>query len=125
MDQFAVEAKQPRRVGIAQFPRTAGNQVEHGLWIAGRGRHHLEHVDGRGLMFDPLAVFAVARRQFGAALVELPLEFRDGLLGIGCRHVERRGHAPTPARGRTSSEERMCGMIPLFRAQRSIGCKTP
>ena len=26
-----------------------------------RGRHHLQHVDGRGLLFDPFAVFAVAR----------------------------------------------------------------
>ena len=28
-------------------------------------------------MFDALAEFAVARGQFGAARVELPLEFRD------------------------------------------------
>ena len=33
-------------------------------------------------MFDALAVFAVARRQFGAALAELALEFRNGSLGI-------------------------------------------
>ena len=34
-------------------------------------------------MFDALAEFAVPRRQFGTALVELALEFGDRLLGIG------------------------------------------
>ena len=62
-------------------------------------------------MFDALAEFAVARRQFGAAfvelsdaLVELPLEFHNDLLRIGCCLVEHRGHAPAPASDRTSSE---------------------
>jgi hypothetical protein len=55
-------------------------------------------------MFDALAVFAVARSQFGAALVELALEFCDGSLGIGRGSVERRGHAPAPASDRTSSK---------------------
>ena len=34
-------------------------------------------------MFDALAEFAVARRQFGAARVELPSEFRVVALQIG------------------------------------------
>jgi hypothetical protein len=55
-------------------------------------------------MFDALAEFAVARRQFGTARVELALEFRDRLLGIARRRVDRRGHAPAPASDRTSSE---------------------
>ena len=37
------------------------DQVEHWLGIARRGGHRLQDIDGRGLMFDPLAVFAVAR----------------------------------------------------------------
>jgi len=64
-------------------------------------------------MLDPLAISAVARRQFGAAFVELPSEFRDRPLGIGCRLVERRGHASAPASNRTSSGKRMCGMVLL------------
>jgi len=55
-------------------------------------------------VFDALAKFAVARGQFGAARVELPSEFRDRLLGIARRVVERRGHVPAPANDRTSSE---------------------
>ena len=43
------------------------DQIEYRLRIAGRGRHRLQHVDGRGLMLDPLAVFAVARGQCSVA----------------------------------------------------------
>jgi hypothetical protein len=71
------------------------------------------------LLFDPLAVFAVARGQFGTGLVELPFEFRVGALQIGQRVVESRGHAPASAGNRTSSETRMCGMIPLADATNS------
>jgi hypothetical protein len=59
---------------------------------------------GRGLVFERFLEIAVARGQFGTARVELPLEFRDRLLGIGRRRVERRGHAPARASDRTSSE---------------------
>ena len=62
MDQLAVEFVQCRAVGVAKIARATDDQVEHRLRIAGRGRHHLQHVDGRGLMLDPLAVFAVALR---------------------------------------------------------------
>ena len=47
-------------VGVAKFARPGDDQIEHRLWIARRGRHRLQHVDGRGLLLDPLAVFAVA-----------------------------------------------------------------
>ena len=36
------------------------DQVEHRLCIARRGGHHLQHVDGGGLLLDPLAELAVA-----------------------------------------------------------------
>ena len=45
-----------------------GDQIEHRLWIAGRGRHRLQHVDGRGLMLNPLAEFALALSQRRVAL---------------------------------------------------------
>ena len=38
---------------------------------------------GRGLVFERFLEIAVPRGQFGAALVELALEFGDRLLGIG------------------------------------------
>jgi hypothetical protein len=59
---------------------------------------------GRGLVFERFFEIARARRQFGAARVELPSEFRVVALQIGYRAVERRGHAPAPANDRTSSE---------------------
>src|ERR1700739_1301350 len=104
MDEFAIESEQASLRGVAQISRPADNQVEYRLRIARRGRHRLEHVDRGRLMFDALAEFAVPRRQFGAALVELPLEFRNRLLGIGRRRVEPRGHASAPASDRTASE---------------------
>src|ERR1700680_3608029 len=70
MDEFTIEFVQGSRRGVAQISRPADDQVEHGLRIARRGRHRLEHVDRGGLMFDALAEFAVARGQFGGALLE-------------------------------------------------------
>src|SRR5271157_2519517 len=111
MDEFTIEFEQASGRGVAQISRAADDQVEHRLRIARRGRHRLEHVDRGGLMFDALAVFAVARGQFGAAfvelsgaLVELPLKFHNDLLRISWCLVERRGHAPAPASNRTLSE---------------------
>ena len=53
MHQLAVILEQ----GTEQRHRTAASpgssdQIEHRLWIAGRGRHHLQHVDRRGLVFQ-------------------------------------------------------------------------
>jgi hypothetical protein len=47
-------------------------------------------------MVDALAEIAVARGQFGTALVELPSKFRDRLLGIG-RIVRRCCFPPSPS----------------------------
>jgi hypothetical protein len=82
MDELAIEFEQGTDRGVAQISRPAGDQVEHRLRIARRGRHRLQHVDRGGLMFDPLAVFAVARGQFGAARVEPAPEFRIVALQI-------------------------------------------
>ena len=51
----AVVFEQPARTRVAQLLRAAGDQIEHRLRIARRGRHRLQHVDGGGLMLDPLA----------------------------------------------------------------------
>src|SRR6516164_1136954 len=98
MDEFTIEFEQASPRGVAQISRSADDQVEHRLRIARRGRHRLEHIDRGGLMFDALAEFAVPRRQFGAALVELALEFRDRLLGIG-RIFRRCCFSPSPSMG--------------------------
>src|SRR5271169_3062525 len=92
MDEFTIEFVQGSAWGVAQISRPTGDQVEHRLRIARRGRHRLEHVYRGGLMFDALAEFAVARGQFAAAFVELLSEFRVVALQIGYRVVERRGH---------------------------------
>ena len=104
MDELAIKFEQGSAHGVAQFSRPADDQVEYRVRIARRGRHRLEHVDRGGLMIDALAEFAVPRRQFGTAIVELPSELRVVALQIGYRAVERRGHAPAPASDRTSSE---------------------
>jgi len=104
MDEFTIEFEQASGRGVAQVSSPADDQVEHRLRIARRGRHRLEHVGRGGLLFDTLAEIAVARRQFGAARVELPSELRVVALQIGYRVVERRGHVPAPASDRTSSE---------------------
>src|ERR1700730_2287761 len=116
MDQSPIKTAQCCRISIAQFPRTASDQVEHRLRIAGHGRHHLQHVYGGGLMCNPFAVFAVARGQFGAALVELPSELRDRPLGIGQSGLDRCGHSLAPASSRTSSGKIMRGMVLLAQA---------
>src|SRR6516225_2610814 len=98
MDEFAIEFEQASTRGVAQFSSPAGDQVEHRLRIAWRGRHRLEDVDRGGLMFDPLAERGVARGQFGAARAELPSEFRNRLLGIG-RIFRRCCFPPSPSMG--------------------------
>src|SRR6516225_8891805 len=98
MDEFTIEFEQASPRGVAQISRPADDQVKHRLRIARRGRHRLEHVDRGGLMFDALAEFALPRRQFGTALVELALEFRNRLLGIG-RIVRCCFFPPSPSMG--------------------------
>src|SRR5438132_9141737 len=112
MDEFTIEFEQGSGRGVAQISRAADDQVEHGVRITRRGRHRLEHVYGGGLMFDALAVFAVARGQFGAARVELPLEFRDGRLGVHCRLVERRAHLLAPSRSTLVRSRQMLTLMP-------------
>ena len=104
MDELAIKFEPGSAHRIAQFSLPADDQVEYGLRIARRGRHRLEHVDRGGLMIDALAEFAVPRRQFGTAIVELPSELGVVALQIGYRAVGSRGHAPAPASDRTSSE---------------------
>src|SRR6266481_2728190 len=63
-------------------------------------------------MLDALAEFAVARSQFGAARVELPLELGDGPLGIGCRLVERRSHLLAPSGSTLVRSRQMLAALP-------------
>ena len=63
-------------------------------------------------MLDALAEFAVARGQFGTAFVELPPEFRDRSLGIGCRLVERRAHLLAPSGSTLLRSRRMLRLMP-------------
>jgi hypothetical protein len=63
-------------------------------------------------MFDALAVFAVARGQFGAARVELPFEFGDSPLGIDCRLVERRAHLPASSGSTLVRSRQMLTLMP-------------
>ena len=89
-------------VAVAQVARATDDQIEHRLWIARRGRHRLQHVDGRGLMLDPLAVFAVALASASASAasrqrrVAFSPQFRVGALKFGDHVVLRRGHWPSP-----------------------------
>ena len=96
------------RPGVAQF-RACDDQIEHRLRIARRGRHRLQHVDGGGLMLDPLAVFAVAlgnsavRTASSSASVAFSDSAASSLccnvryaLRISCRVGLWRGHAFPP-----------------------------
>ena len=60
MQHIAIEQCQIGLICVTERPRSLHDQFENRLWIAGRGRHRLQHVDGGGLMLDPLAEFAVA-----------------------------------------------------------------
>jgi hypothetical protein len=82
MDQLTVEFAYRRAVPVAQVARAPDDQVEYRLRIAGRDRHHLQHIDCRGLLFNPLAISAIARSQFGATFIKLPLQISDDLLRI-------------------------------------------
>jgi hypothetical protein len=70
MDQFTIINPQTRAEAIAQFPRSRDDQIENRLGIARRAGHHLEHVDCRGLLLDPLAELAVALRQRRGAFLQ-------------------------------------------------------
>ena len=95
---------------LTQPHRLFEHRVEHRGEVAGRGIDDLQDLGGRGLPLQCLVAL-------GAALVELPLEFRVDALQIGLRVVDRRGHVLTlssrgpslarlqciPARGREQS----------------------
>jgi hypothetical protein len=93
MDEFTIEFEQANVRGVAQISRPAGDQVEHRLRIARRGRHRLEHVDRGGLVFDALAEFAVARGQFVGALLQFAeqpriLDRDHRLIGKGAHQLD-------------------------------------
>ena len=89
MDQSAIVFEQHRTRTIELCPRLAADHVEHRLWIAGRGRHRLQHLGSGGLMRGMLAVSAVARSQCRVAF--LP-QFGVGALKCSDQVVLRRGH---------------------------------
>ena len=103
-----------RAHAVAQFLRTAGDQVEHRLRIVRRARHHLQHVDRGGLLFDPLAEFAVALRPARLCVPAV----RD--MSRRCRW-----RSP-PARRKFSAVRSGCRRSRLmgcrFRAMAPIGC---
>ena len=70
IDQLTVEFEQTHTRAVAQIPRAADDQVEHGLGGIGRVRHCLQDINGRGLLFDLLAVLAIACGEFGGAFLQ-------------------------------------------------------
>ena len=62
MQHVSIEQGHRDTIRLAERTRPFGDQLEHRLCIAGGGRHDLQHVDCRCLLFDPFAVFAVALR---------------------------------------------------------------
>ena len=121
-------SNKPAAVGVAQISRPADDQVEHRLRIARRGRHRLEHVDRGGLMFDALAVFAVARGQFVGALRNSPSSraFSSAMTAWsakvrtssicrsvnGCTRCRPRSITPTTARPRAAAARQARCVLP-------------
>ena len=102
MQQLTIEFGQSCPGRVTEFQRPAGYQLEHRLCIARRTRHHLQHVDGRGLLFDAFAVFAVAPSKFGGAFLQFAIRLGTAdsdhrLLGEGPQQLHlRRGKIPWP-----------------------------
>ena len=106
---------------VQQRTGLPADQVEHRLRVAGRGRHRLQHIEGRRLMRDPLCVVIISCRQ------------RDPQRGdfgskIGDRSVASRGHVPPPAgSGRAVAvgqfTGRLCAARPFSKANDGwLGC---
>jgi len=90
VDAFPVQGMQNSECSAAQLQSLVEHGIEHRREVAGRGIDHLQHLGGGGLSLQRFVAL-------GAAFVELPLEFRVGPLKIGCRVVDRRGHALIPS----------------------------
>lgn len=79
---FAVEGEQ---IAVGRFPRrrcSFQHRVEHRLEVAGRGIDDAEHLGGSGLLSARFV-------ELGGARDDLPLEFRNGLMGGGHRVIDR------------------------------------
>ena len=71
MNQLPVIFEQRHAHDIQQRRGLAAYQFEHRLRVARRGRHLLQHLDGRGLVVDALAECDVALGQFSGAVAQL------------------------------------------------------
>ena len=63
VDKLAIKFKNARRLAVAKFLCATGDQVKDRLGVVWRTGHRLEHIEGVGLLLDPLAIFAVALSQ--------------------------------------------------------------
>jgi hypothetical protein len=72
------------------------DSIQHGLKIESRAADDLEHVAGRGLVFEGSPKIAGALGQFGAGLVELLLKLSHGPPKLGHGVVEHLGHLLIP-----------------------------
>ena len=87
--KIAIQQRQRREFRTAAGACALHYQVEYWLWIVRRCRHHLQHIDGRRLLFNPLAVFAVV---LGKRRIALSPQFGVGALKFGDHVVLRRRH---------------------------------
>ena len=93
MQEVAVILIKRRGVRIAKFMCTAHDQLEDGVQVHRRGRHHFEHVDGGGLLLDPFAIFAIALGQRFGAFVQCAIRLGAAdcdhrLLGEGFQQLD-------------------------------------
>ena len=119
VQQIAIEQRRSRAIGPTECPRPFDDQLKDRSRVARRSRHHLQHIDGRGLLFDTLAVLGVALCQFGSAGAELTK--RPGacngnhrLFGKGL-HQSDLGVVEPPVSNRNNT------MAPITRPPRSNG----
>ena len=90
MDHLPIIFEQIRIRAVAQTLCAADDLIEYRPWIAWRRRHLLQHVNGSGLMRDPLAVFAVALGQHRGPFLQCAIDLRtaDGDHRLFCEGLQ-------------------------------------
>jgi hypothetical protein len=83
--------------GLAQRHRLVENGVEHRREVAGRGVDDTEHLGGGGLLLQGLVALGTVLLPLGKCLIEPPLQLTIGVLKVGSRVIDCRGHLLIPS----------------------------
>jgi hypothetical protein len=117
VEKFAIVGPQNSQGGLAQPDGLFEDRLEHRSEIARRRIDDLNDLGCCGLSLQRLA-------KLGGALIELPPKFLNGLLKIGYRVVDRRGHLLVPSGQASSPRITTYGMVPPVEARRLFGWTT-